>query len=235
VSSPAGPSACSAAKLRFRFSNDARVELCAGLIEGGTTPSIGMVRTVLTHIATADVQVMIRPRGGDFRYTATELAVMLADIAAVRAAAADAAKPVGFVLGALTLDDEVDVAATRSLVDACGDAPVTFHKAFDATSDLGRSLDALVEVGVQRVLTSGGAARAVDGISALAGLARRAGSRITVIAGGSVRPDNVAHIVARTGVTEVHLRATHGSGQSTTGQATSANVVRQVLAAVSPT
>ncbi|GIJ45366.1 copper homeostasis protein CutC [Virgisporangium aliadipatigenens] len=184
-----------------------RVELCADLSVGGITPSIGMVATVLRAVRRVGVHVLIRPRGGDFRYSALERDVMAADIDAVCALAEKAAVPVGFVLGALTDADEIDVAVTRDLVRRCAGRPVTFHKAFDRIGDLERGLDALLDLGVDRVLTSGGRPSAVEGTPALASLVARAGRRIVVLAGGGVRPGNARTVVARTGVPEVHLRA----------------------------
>jgi copper homeostasis protein len=180
-----------------------RVELCAGLAEGGTTPSIGTVETVLGSVRRIGVQVLVRPRGGDFVHDRDELAVMRADVRALRRLGS----PVGFVFGVLTPDGAVDVPAVRTLLDECGDAPVTFHRAFDATRDLTEALEVLAGLGVARVLTSGGRATAADGAAVLADLVRRAGDRVAVMAGGSVRPDSVAGLVARTGVPEVHLRA----------------------------
>lgn len=200
-----------------------RIELCASLLEGGITPSFGMVRAVLQAVRRVGVQVLIRPRGGDFHYSTAEFEVMAADIEAVRGLAARAEVPVGFVIGALTVAGEVDVPMTRELAALCGNAAVTFHKAFDATLDLDRSLDALMDLGIARVLTSGGKPRAVEGIPALANLVRRAGSEITVLAGGTVRPDNVRTILDRTGVPEVHLRAMDPANR------TSARVVTAVL------
>jgi copper homeostasis protein len=184
-----------------------RVELCADLSVGGITPSIGMVAAVLRTVRRVGVQVLIRPRGGDFRYTAVERDVMAGDIEAVRALSAPAGVPVGFVFGALTATHEVDEVTTRELIALCGGAPVTFHKAFDRIENLERGLDVLMDLGVDRVLTSGGRATAVEGTAALAGLVRRAGERIVVLAGGGVRPGNARSVVAGTRVAEVHLRA----------------------------
>jgi copper homeostasis protein len=185
-----------------------RIELCAGLVEGGTTPSIGTIRVAVETVRRAGVQVLIRPRGGDFLYSAAEVEAMLADIEAVRALASD----VGFVLGALTPNGEVDVETTARLIEACGAAPVTFHKAFDLTRDLTRSLEALISLGVGRVLTSGGRPHAVDGAAMLARLVQLAGTRIRVLIGGGVRAANVAHLLAETGAQEVHLRAARTVG-----------------------
>ncbi|WP_157008125.1 copper homeostasis protein CutC [Agromyces laixinhei] len=184
-----------------------RIELCAGLVEGGTTPSIGTVRTVLGRVDRIDVQVIVRQRGGDFVYTRAEVDAMCADIEAIRAVASAPGVRVGFVLGALNRDGTVDRTAVRRMLDVSGDAPVTFHKAFDETPDLDAALDTLVELGIDRILTSGGAPTAVDGADTLARLVARAGDRITILPAGGIRPHNAAEIVARTGVTEVHLRA----------------------------
>ncbi len=184
-----------------------RIELCAGLIEDGTTPSIGTVRTVLRSVDRIGVQVLVRQRGGDFVYSAAEIDAMCADIEAMRALAAPQGVRLGFVIGALNGDDTVDRVATQRMLSACGDAPVTFHKAFDLTPDLEASLDSLIEMGIGRVLTSGGAATAVEGAESLTRLVEHAAGRIVILAAGGVRPHNAAALIARTGVAEVHFRA----------------------------
>lgn len=184
-----------------------RLELCADLLEGGVTPSIGTVSRVLEVVERTGVQVLVRPRGGDFVHDADEVAVMLADVAAVRALPARV--PVGFVIGSLTPDHRVDEATTAALVAAAGGAPVTFHRAFDDTADLAESLEVLVGLGVDRVLTGGGPASAAEGSAVLAALHEQAAGRITVLAAGGVRADNVRELLRRTGVREVHGRAPH--------------------------
>ncbi len=196
-----------------------RVELCVDLAEGGLTPSAGLVAEVLRRTTRVGVQVLLRSRAGDFTAGESELRVLEADIAAVRALAdralseqAHADRPpggraVGFVLGVLRADRTVDEAATARLVRACGDAPVTFHRAFDLVPDPLAALEAVARLGIARVLTSGGAPTALAGADALAGLVRAAGGRVTVLAGGGVRPDTVAELVTRTGVREVHFAA----------------------------
>ncbi|HUN36100.1 MAG TPA: copper homeostasis protein CutC [Trebonia sp.] len=180
-----------------------RLELCNGLADnGGTTPSAGFVREVTASLRQIPAMTLIRARGGDFVYSREELAVMRRDIEILRACGS-----AGFVVGALTPDGEVDVAAVRDLVAAAGGAPVTFHRAFDSTRDLARSLDVLADLGVGRILSSGGRATALEGAPTLRSLAERAAERVVLVAGGRVRPGNVAEIVARSGVTEVHLRA----------------------------
>lgn len=184
-----------------------RVELCSALIVGGLTPSIGTVAGTLAGLGHIGVQVLIRAREGDFVYGPDEVRTMVRDIAAIRGEAVGSAVDVGFVIGALTPSGEVDRAVTAELVAACGGASTTFHRAFDLTADLDRSLDALTELGVDRVLTGGGAQRAADGLPALARLVERGGDTIHVMAGGSIRPGNVARIVSATHVSEIHFRA----------------------------
>lgn len=219
-----------------------RVELCAALVDGGITPSIGTVAAALRGAHRIGIQVLIRQRPGDFVYSAEELAAMVDDIHSIRVLANPSGIPIGFVIGALRPDDRVDVDATRRLVAACGDAPVTFHKAFDQVPDRAEALEQLADLGVARILTSGGAATALDGADELRHLVELAGERITVLAGGGVRPVNAAEVVERAGVREVHLRAvrpvaTAGAGAPTAYDSgerdvTSAEVVRAVVAAV---
>lgn len=210
-----------------------RVELCADLSQGGTTPSAGMVRAVLAAVARVGVQVMVRPRGGDFVYSPPEVDVMLADVAHLRAVAEGARVPVGVVTGVLTADGILDVAAMRRLVEAAGPLPVTAHKAVDETPHLEATYDALRDLGVVRVLTSGGASSAAEGAATLARLVERsrAGGPI-VLAGGAVRPGNAADLVAATGVREVHLRAQRSSTRGDGTLDTDAAIVRAVVTAV---
>lgn len=179
-----------------------RLEVCDNLADGGTTPSAGVISAVkaAVHIP---VFVIVRPRGGSFVYTDVELGVMRLDIEAARMLGAD-----GVVLGVLTKDALVDAPRTRALMDAAGQLPVTFHRAFDATRDLAQSLEALMALGVKRVLTSGGRATALEGVSELAALVKRAGGAISVMAGGGVREESVQEVVQRSGVNEVHVRGT---------------------------
>lgn len=179
-----------------------RLELCDALFDGGTTPSAGMIAACRERVS-IPLFVIIRPRGGGFVYSDDELDVMRRDIAAARGLGAH-----GVVIGALRPDGTVDPTRTRSLVEAAGDLPVTFHRAFDFTPDLGAALETLVVTGVTRVLSSGGAPTARDGAPALASLVRQAGKRMGVMAGGGVREDHVRALVDATGVREVHVRLT---------------------------
>jgi copper homeostasis protein len=197
-----------------------RVEVCAALSDGGTTPSIGLVAQILARVRTLSVSVLVRPRAGDFVYSPAEIDVMCADIAAVRALEAPEGVEVGFVVGALTTDGVIDTAVLQRLMAACGPAPVTFHRAFDTLPDLPAGLEVLIGCGVRRVLTSGGAVTAAEGAGPLRRLVDDAAGRITVMAGGSVRGGNVADLVARTGVPAVHLRAAEPVGGAGTASAT---------------
>ena len=136
----------------------ARVELCDDLLEGGTTPSAGMIEVVRERIAIG-LNVLIRPRGGDFSYSDLEFEVMERDIDVARRLGAD-----GVVLGLLDPDGSIDEPRTRLLADSARPLSVTFHRAFDVTRDAVESLEALIRVGVDRVLTSGRARTALDGI-----------------------------------------------------------------------
>ena len=187
-----------------------RVELCADLLEGGITPSLGMIGTTLAAVSRIGVHVLIRPRGGDFVYDADEVASMLADIAAIRRLPTRV--PVGFVVNALTADGRIDDVVTSRLVAACGEASITFSRAFDEVADQPAALDVLARLGVHRVLTGGGRGPAADHHEELRALVRHAGTRIGVLAAGGVRAVNVAGLVESTGLREVHLRAPADEG-----------------------
>jgi len=166
-----------------------RLELCANLIEGGTTPSAGTLAVCRARLD-IPIFVLIRPRGGDFLYSAAELAVMLEDIRRAQQAGAQ-----GVVTGVLRADGEIDADRTGELIAAARPLHVTFH----------RALETLVALGVERVLSSGQAATAPEGADTIARLVRQAAGRIGVLPGGGVTPDNAAALVRATGVTEVHL------------------------------
>ncbi|HET7615211.1 MAG TPA: copper homeostasis protein CutC [Gemmatimonadaceae bacterium] len=177
-----------------------RIELCAALSEGGVTPSWGFIAAATAR--PLPVVPIIRPRGGNFVYSRHELDIMRRDIAVALSLGAR-----GIAAGALRENGEIDGAAVEDLVTAADGAPVTFHRAFDSTPDLSVALDQLIALGVARILTSGGAPSALEGVATIARLVEQARGRISVMAGGKIREDNVAEIIARTGVTEVHARA----------------------------
>lgn len=183
-----------------------RIELCANLGVGGTTPSTQLITAVVAQ-AKHPVFVMIRPRGGDFVYAADEIDAMIEDI--------DRARPLGIagiVTGALRSDGTVDVDSMRRLLNPAAGLPFTFHKAFDLATNLREALEQIIELGASRVLTSGGAATALDGANAIAALVDQAGERISIMAGGSIRDHNVRDVIARTRVREVHARLVDEAG-----------------------
>ncbi len=182
-----------------------RLELCDNLFDGGTTPSAGMIAAVKAAVR-IPVYVIVRPRGGGFVYTDEEIGVMRIDIEAAKMLGVD-----GVVIGVLTRDARVDAARVRELVEAAGALPVTFHRAFDLARDPAQALEALIEHRVGRVLSSGGAPTAIDGIETLGALVRRAAGQIVVMAGGGVREETVQEIVRRSGVAEVHVRGTRSA------------------------
>jgi copper homeostasis protein len=178
-----------------------RVELCASLLEGGITPSIGMVRAALA-VAKIPFHVIIRPRGGDFLYSDVEFQSMLEDVRAMKALGV-----AGVVIGCLTPEGTIDEARTRALVDAAKPMKVTNHRAFDMTRDVDEAIEALVRCGVDRVLTSGQADTAEQGVPAMARSVAAAKGRIRIMACGGLDAANIADIYRRTGVDDVHFAA----------------------------
>ncbi len=178
-----------------------RVELCASLVEGGLTPSMGVVRQSL-RVATIPFHVIVRPRGGDFLYSETEFSTMLDDVRACKDLGV-----AGVVIGCLTADGDIDEVRTKALVDAAKPMRVTCHRAFDMTRDYGAAIEALVRAGVGRVLTSGQRDTALDGIENLQGTIKAAAGRLVVIVCGGLDASNIAEVRARTGAQEMHFAA----------------------------
>ncbi len=176
-----------------------RVELCANLLEGGTTPSAGTIRAARENAKIA-INVMIRPRGGDFLYTDTEFESMQHDIRIAKELGAD-----GIVLGLLRADGTVDVERTRQLVEQARPLPVTFHRAIDVSRDLLEALEDVISAGVTRVLTSGGEPSVVDGAAVVAKMIGAAKGRIAVMPGSGINPENVLSILESTDASEVHI------------------------------
>jgi copper homeostasis protein len=179
-----------------------RVELCAALFEGGLTPSLGMLEATLAAVSSIRVHAIVRPRGGDFVFDPLEVDAMERDVQAIRAAGAQ-----GVVIGALTLEGAVDRATIERLMAAADGMDVTFHRAFDMAADPWAALDVLVDLGVDRVLTSGQDSSALEGAPLIAELVRRAGDRLAVMPGGGLTPGNVRRILAATGAREIHFSA----------------------------
>jgi len=176
-----------------------RVELCSSLIEGGVTPSAGLIETARASV-TLPVHIMIRPRGGDFYYDEYEFATMQRDIELARNMRAD-----GVVFGILKVDGSIDLARTEQLVRIARPLAVTFHRAFDMTADLLRALEDLCSIGVDRVLTSGGEPTSLLGAETIAQLIKKAEGRITIMPGSGIKPENVGALIRQTGAKEIHV------------------------------
>jgi copper homeostasis protein len=177
-----------------------RIELAPNLAVGGLTPSDELATRVLAAV-NVPVFTMVRPRAGDFVYSADEVATMCDMIERLCALGVH-----GMVAGALTDSREIDRLATAALVSAAAGLPFTFHRAFDRTVDLSAALEQLIDLGVTRVLTSGSAPTALEGNARLRALVEQSAGRITILAGGGVRAANVRDVVSLTGVSEVHTK-----------------------------
>lgn len=178
-----------------------RVELCAGIPEGGTTPSYGMIRQARKSISIG-LNVIIRPRGGDFLYSSSELQEMESDILMAKELGAD-----GLVFGCLNPDGSVDMEAMKMLMRAAGDTPVTFHRAFDHTSEPLKALEDIISLGCTRILTSGCRPTAHEGVEMLARLVNEAGDRIIIMPGCGIREENIAETARLSGAREFHFSA----------------------------
>ena len=183
-----------------------RIELCASLLEGGITPSIGVVREALARVRIR-MHAIVRPRGGDFLYSAAEYASMLDDVVAIRDCRAGGRSIGGVVVGCLNPDGTIDEARMVGLVRAARPMTLTCHRAFDMTADPDAALEALIRCGVDRVLTSGLRRTAVEGIPVLRRLVERAGDRIVIMGCGELRPDTIGRVRRETGLCEMHFSA----------------------------
>lgn len=175
-----------------------RIELCDNLLEGGTTPSIGMIDVVRAQVK-IPIHVLIRPRGGDFCYSDLEYAVMQRDIVTIGAQGVD-----GFVLGILTPEGDVDLVRTRALVEIARPRHITFHRAFDMSRNPQEALEALIGLGIERVLTSGQEPSALEGLAMINTLIQQARNRIIIMPGGGVAR-SLQQIVTASDVQEVHM------------------------------
>lgn len=177
----------------------ARLELCSGLIEGGVTPSAGLIEMTRAAVF-LPLHVMIRPRAGDFLYDSDEFETMQRDIAVAKRLGAN-----GVVFGILDINTRIDVARTRQLATLARPLEVTFHRAFDMTGDLFHALEDVCATGADRLLTSGGEQTSLQGVATIARLVNQARGRIIVMPGSGVKPENARGLVAATGAKEIHV------------------------------
>lgn len=179
-----------------------RVELCKDLSLDGITPSHEDILEAVRICGTSMVNVLIRPRGGDFVYDDAEVKSMLDDIDFCRSAGVNAV-----VIGALTPEGDIDLSTCRNLVAAARGLHITFHRAFDVCKDPLSALEDIISLGCDRLLTSGQGKTALEGVSLLEKLVLKSASRLTILVGGGVRPSNIEELEKRTGALEFHSSA----------------------------
>lgn len=178
-----------------------RIELCSALSTGGLTPSKGMIEYAVSHLK-IPVFVLIRPRSGDFLYSSSEFNVMKSDIFTAKVAGA-----AGIVLGMLNSDGTVDTCRMKEVMELCSPMMVTFHRAFDMVKEHFSALEQIIELGCNRILTSGGAVQATIGSPIISELVQKAGQRIIIMPGSGINEKNFAELVEATGCNEYHLSA----------------------------
>jgi len=178
-----------------------RIELCDNPTEGGTTPSYGFIKAAREKLS-IDLYVMIRPRGGDFLYSDAEFEIMMQDIGMCKNLGCD-----GVVLGILAPGGNVDKKRCRQLIEYAYPLGVTFHRAFDRAKDPLQSMEDVIEIGCERILTSGLRLKAIDGIALLKKLIQQADDRIIIMPGSGVNADNIMQIAESTGAVEFHSSA----------------------------
>ncbi|GLS90209.1 copper homeostasis protein CutC [Psychromonas marina] len=178
-----------------------RIELCSALALGGLTPCYGMMK-LAGEISSVPVYAIIRPRQGDFLYSEEEIQIMLYSIKAAKDTGLQ-----GVVLGALDAQGNIDMPNSKRLCDYAHqlDLPVTYHRAFDQCNDAKQGLEDIIALGCERILTSGLAPSAPEGVKVLAELVQQAGERIAIMPGAGVNASNAKEIINKTNVTELHL------------------------------
>lgn len=187
--------------LRAQEGGADRIELCDNPGEGGTTPSFGVIEAVRQNVS-MDVYIMIRPRGGDFCYSNYEFHTMKRDIAQCQKLSVD-----GVVFGILNPDGTLDKKRCKELIDKARPLKVTCHRAFDRSKDPFQTLEDCIEVGFDRILTSGQMPKAMEGVDLIAELIKKADGRISIMPGSGVTKENAAAIVQKTGAKEIHFSA----------------------------
>jgi len=184
-----------------QLANADRIELCENIHEGGTTPSYGMISLVRKKLY-IDINVIIRPRGGDFFYTDEEFSVMKEDIINAKKSGVN-----GIVTGILTKNGNIHKVRTKTLVELAYPLPVTFHRAFDMTADPFASLEDIIETGAKRLLTSGLQQTAYEGINMIKQLKQKANGRIIIMPGSGINSENIKEIAEITDASEFHSSA----------------------------
>jgi copper homeostasis protein len=175
-----------------------RIELCANLSEGGTTPSYGTIYQCREAFDTL-IYPIIRPRGGDFLYTDDEFEIISHDIKLCKQLGCD-----GVVIGLLNTDGTINLKRVTNLVEIAYPMSVTFHRAFDRCRDPFQAMEELIQVGCERILTSGQQSTVNDGIKMIADLNKAADHRIIIMPGSGVRKDNIKILADKTGCVEFH-------------------------------
>lgn len=178
-----------------------RIELCDNPGEGGTTPSYGFIKAAREHVQ-IELYPIIRPRGGDFFYTDAEFEIMKADVQICKELGCD-----GVVIGILNADGTVDKKRCKELAGIAYPLGVTFHRAFDRVNNAAQALEDVIEIGCERILTSGLVPNALDGAETLAALIKQADERIIIMPGSGVRADNIVELAQKTGAVEFHTSA----------------------------
>jgi copper homeostasis protein len=176
-----------------------RVELCENLHDGGTTPSAGSIRFARENL-NIGLFVMIRPRGGDFLYSDDEFEIMKEDVKVARDLGAD-----GVVFGILNPDGTIDRERMKTLVDLSRPMSITCHRAFDMTADPFQAMENLVDLGIDRILTSGQQKTAPEGVELIGDLINKSNGRIIIMPGSGVKENNIEELIRKTGATEVHI------------------------------
>ena len=180
-----------------------RIELCENLYEGGTTPSHGQI-LMTRKLLNIKLYVLIRPRTGDFLYSDIEMDVMASDVQFCAEAGCD-----GVVIGMLNANGTINKGGCKKLIDIAKQSGlgVTFHRAIDMCSDMNKALEDIIELGCERILTSGGKTTAIEGVATIARLMKQAAGRIIIMPGSGINENNAADLVQYTGAVEIHLSA----------------------------
>ena len=189
-----------------------RVELCADMKEGGTTPDFKITEQARKEL-TIDLNVMIRPRGGDFVYTDAEFEQMKAEIIAFKKLNVD-----GFVFGILDKEGNVNIAQNKELVALASPIPCTFHRAFDVVTKVYQSLEIVIDCGFKTILTSGQEINVMEGIDVLAELVKKADNRIVIMPGGGLRSTNISLLKEKTNASFYHSSAIVEVGETANGE-----------------